>query len=268
MARQAEWNASTYHLVSTPHQKWGASVLERIPDVSVNRAMDAGCGTGKITRDLLELFPDATIVAVDYSSAMLAVARETYEPTYGDRVRFQQLDLATATESDVDEQFDLIFSTATFHWIHDHERLFRLLYSWLKPGGWLVAQCGGGPNLVRARAFAGDLMRSEQFGKYFATWTEPWIYENDADTARQLADAGFEEIETSLEDQPTDMQNAETYREYVRTVIFREHLAAITNDVDRDAFVEALVSNVANDDPPFVLDYWRLNMKARRPLQP
>jgi hypothetical protein len=109
-------------------------------------------------------------------------------------------------------------------------------------------------------------MSSERFGNYFASWTEPWIYENDIDTAKQLANAGFEEIETNLEDQPTDMRDAETYREYVRTVIFREHLAVITDEIDRDAFVDALVENSAREIPPFILDYWRLNMKARRPL--
>ena len=38
---------------------------------------------------------------------------------------------------------DLIFSTATFHWIKDHDGLFRWLAQALKPQGRLVAQCGG-----------------------------------------------------------------------------------------------------------------------------
>ena len=265
MSRQAEWNAANYHVVSTPHEKWGASVLDRIPRADITLAMDAGCGTGKITGGLLERLPDATVVAVDYSPAMLAVAEKQYGSQYGDRVRFRQVDLSIANAADFPERFGLIFSTATFHWIHDHQRLFHLLFDLLNPGGWLVAQCGGGPNLERARAFAGELMAGDQFGRYFAQWTEPWIYENDIDTARQLEIAGFVDVATGLEDQPTDMRDAETYREYVRTVIFREHLAAITNQADKDAFVEALVANAANEDPPFVLDYWRLNMTARRP---
>ncbi len=265
MARQAEWNAATYHVVSTPHEKWGASVLDRIPRRDVAMAMDAGCGTGKITEGLLELLPEATVVAVDYSPAMLTVAGQHYTPLYGDRVRFRQVDLSTATADQFAERFDLIFSTATFHWILDHQRLFNLLFDLLNPGGWLVAQCGGGPNLVEARTFARKLMSSEQFGHYFATWTEPWIYENDIDTARQLETAGFVDIATNLEEQQTDMKDEATYREYVRTVIFREHLAAITDAADKDAFVEAMVANAASEDPPFVLDYWRLNLMGRKP---
>jgi trans-aconitate 2-methyltransferase len=265
MARQAEWNAANYHLVSKPHEKWGASVLDRIPRTDIALAMDAGCGTGKITGGLLERLPDAKVVAVDYSPAMLAVAEKEYGPRYGERVSFRQVDLSTASAADFPERFDLIFSTATFHWIHDHQRLFHLLFDLLKPGGWLVAQCGGGPNLAEARAFAGKLMTGERFGHYFTRWVEPWIYENDGDTARQLEVAGFSDISAWLEEQPTDMGDADTYRDYVRTVIFREHLAAISNDADKVAFVEALVANAATANPPFVLDYWRLNMVAKRP---
>ena len=44
---------------------------------------------------------------------------------------------------------DAIFSTATFHWVLDHDALFASLLAALKPGGRLVAQCGGGPNIAR-----------------------------------------------------------------------------------------------------------------------
>jgi trans-aconitate 2-methyltransferase len=265
MPRQAEWNAETYHVVSRPHENWGAAVLARVPRSGITRAMDAGCGTGKITRALLELLPEASVTAVDYSQAMLDVARREYQPIYGDRVSFLQVDLSQAQASEFPDRYDLIFSTATFHWIHDHERLFGLLFDLLSTGGWLVAQCGGGPNLNRARAFASGLMQSERFARWFRDWQEPWYYADDVVTAERLRSSGFEAIETNLEEQPTEMHDAETYREYVRTVIFREHLAKIADDGQKQAFVDALVANASESDPPYVLDYWRLNMKAHKP---
>ncbi|HQY31947.1 MAG TPA: methyltransferase domain-containing protein [Thermomicrobiales bacterium] len=266
MTQQAAWNAEHYHVVSRPHEAWGSKVLGRIPTGTYRTAMDAGCGTGKITKALLDLLPEATVVAVDYSAAMLEVARAEYAKDYGDRVRFRQLDLSRATAADVPERFDLIFSTATFHWIHDHDRLFRLLFDLLNPGGWLVAQCGGGPNLAEARRFANELMQRAEFASAFAQWNEPWIYEDDVTTAQQLAAVGFTEIETDLEAQPTDMHDAETYRQYVRTVIFREHLAAIGNPDQQKSFVEAMVGHAGGQTPPWQLDYWRLNMRAQKPL--
>ena len=264
--RQAEWNAEHYHVVSRPHEQWGASVLSRVPKTPIATVLDAGCGTGKITRELLDLLPSARVTAVDYSPAMLDVAERELGAVYGDRVQFAQVDLSTANALDQPDRFDLIFSTATFHWIHDHQRLFNLLHDWLNPGGWLIAQCGGGPNLAQARAFAGELMSGPEFGRYFSDWTEPWVYEDDVTTLSQLTTAGFTDVNTWLEEQPTDMGDAETYRQYVRTVIFREHLAKLPDEQTRSSFVEALVDHAAQEQPPFVLDYWRLNMNARRPV--
>jgi trans-aconitate 2-methyltransferase len=265
MARQTEWNAETYHVVSKPHEQWGNKVLNRIPDKAFGTAMDAGCGTGKITRELLERLPDTIVTAVDYSPAMLEVAEREFAPVYGDRVHFAQSDLSTAHSSNFEDRFDLIFSTATFHWIHDHQRLFHLLFDLLNSGGYLIAQCGGGPNLDKARAFATQLMVSPRFAAYFTDWIEPWVYEDDVTTANQLRIAGFVDIDTDLEEQPTDMHDADTYREYVRTVIFREQLGKITDQVDKDAFIEAMVESAETANPPFMLDYWRLNIFARKP---
>ena len=47
------------------------------------------------------------------------------------------------------DAFDAVLSTATFHWILDHDQLFASIYRALAPGGRLVAQCGGGANLGR-----------------------------------------------------------------------------------------------------------------------
>ena len=82
-----------------------------------------------------------------------------------------------------DDSLDLIFSTAVFHWIRDHERLFAELHRALRPGGRLVAQCGGGPNLLRLRQRANALMRTPRFAEFFASWSEPWEYP-DAELAK------------------------------------------------------------------------------------
>ena len=66
----------------------------------------------------------------------------------------------------VDRVADAIFSTATFHWALDHPALFSSLFRSLKPGGRLVAQCGGGPNIRRLRDRASALMHEPEFAPY------------------------------------------------------------------------------------------------------
>jgi hypothetical protein len=79
-----------------------------------------------------------------------------------------------------------------------------------------------------------------------------------------LRAVGFSEVETSLEAAPTTFPGPAEYREYLTSVIFGAHLARIPDDNLRTAFVTTLTEQAAADDPPFVLDYWRLNMSGRR----
>jgi trans-aconitate 2-methyltransferase len=77
---------------------------------------------------------------------MLAEARSHLALRFGERDRVVRADLAALP---FERAFDSVFSTAAFHWVPDHAHLFRSLHDSLKPGGWLVAQCGGATNIAR-----------------------------------------------------------------------------------------------------------------------
>jgi hypothetical protein len=108
-------------------------------------------------------------------------------------------------------------------------------------------------------------MQEAPFGPYFTAWREPWLFADDVTTAARLRDAGFIDVVTSLEYAPTVQPTASTFQEYVAEVICRHHLAALPTSDLRTAFLDRLTALAAVDDPPFELDYWRLNMDARRP---
>jgi trans-aconitate 2-methyltransferase len=160
---------------------------------------------------------------------------------------------------------DAIFSTATLHWVRDHPRLFRGLYDALKPGGRLVAQCGGGSNIARLHGRAAVLMREPRFAPHFTSWQEPWEFSDAATTARRLEEAGFEDVRTHLFPAPLVQPDATAYQTFITTVICRPHLAHLSDAGLRDGFVQRLTEQASRDDPPFELDYWRLNLDARKP---
>ncbi len=238
--KQAAWNAESYHVVSRPHESWAERVLAKVPTEGIGVAIDAGCGTGKITRELLNLLPDATVIAVDYSDTMLAVAERELRPEYGDRVRFVQADLSELTPDVTGTPADLIFSTATFHWLPDHDLLFRRLFALLNPGGHLIAQCGGGPNLASFIERAETIHHDPEFARYYEGWSGPWLFANDVETAERMTAAGFVEVETDLEYHPAQMNSAEEYAEFIRTVILREHLRPLPNDEMKQRYVQLL----------------------------
>lgn len=261
-SRIAEWNAEVYERVAAPQFGWGLRVLERVDPRGVATAIDAGCGTGRLTERLIERLPDARVTAVDRSAAMLEIARARLVSRFGERVTLVHADLQTFVS---DAPVDLIFSTATFHWVLDHPRLFANLFASLAPGGRLVAQAGGGPNVARMRARFFGIAARPEFRDAFAGFVEPLEFADPETTAARLATAGFDEIVTGLEPALSVIEDPTDYRLFVEHVVFGGHLARLTDPEARRRFVDLLVEPAPHDDPPYSLDYWRLNLDARRP---
>lgn len=222
--------------------------------------LDAGCGTGRLTADLLEALPRGRVVGVDLSRNMLDSARIHLSSQFGARVSLVVCDLLHLPFEHV---FDGIVSTAAFHWVLDHDQLFANLHSALIAGGWLEAQCGGGPNLVGLRNRVNALAASPKFASFFRSFREPWLYQDAEGAAASLRRAGFVEVETSTEAAPTVLENAGQYSEFVRNIILWLHLQALPSEDLRAEFVAALTEQASQDDPAFSLDYWRLNLRGR-----
>jgi trans-aconitate 2-methyltransferase len=255
-----EWNSAVYHRLSGPQVSWGKKVLARLRLRGDEVVLDAGCGTGRLTADLLEALPRGRVVGVDQSQNMLRSAREHLSPQFGSRVSLLACDLLHLPFAQV---FDGIVSTAAFHWVLDHDQLFANLRRALVPGGWLEAQCGGGPNLVTLRDRANALAATPKFAAFFAGFNEPWLYQDAQAAARSLQCAGLRDVETSMEAAPTVLDNAGQYSEFVRSIILRRHLENIPSENLRSEFIAELTEQASADDPPFSLDYWRLNLRGR-----
>ncbi|MBA3450999.1 MAG: methyltransferase domain-containing protein [Chloroflexia bacterium] len=257
-----EWDAGTYHRVSDPQLAWGQKIVRRLALTGAETIVDAGCGSGRLTAKLLELVPGGHVFAIDRSRNMLDAAAAHLVPRFGDRVTFVQADIQNLS---LPYPVDVIFSTATFHWILDHQRLFQRLYDRLKPGGRLVAQCGGGPNIARLSQRAETLLDSPAYRDAAAGWSTPWEFASPEQTSQRLRNAGFVDSETSFEHAPTTFSDAEAYREFVQAVVLRAHLDALPEEAMQIAFMDTTTELAAGDEPPFTLDYWRLNLSATRP---
>jgi trans-aconitate 2-methyltransferase len=254
-----EWNSSAYHQLSRPQVSWGKKVLSRLKLRGDERVLDAGCGTGRLTADLIETLPRGQIVGVDLSQNMLQSACEHLRPEFGGRLSLVAADLLHLP---FEHAFDGIVSTAAFHWVLDHDKLFASLRLVLRPGGWLHAQCGGGPNIARLRKRVALLAQTPSHAPYLAQFQEPWFFADAERAADILRRAGFINVETSLEAAPTVLDDAQQYREFVSNIILRAHLRQFASEELRSQFMAELSEQAAADDPPYSLDYWRLNLSG------
>jgi trans-aconitate 2-methyltransferase len=243
-----DWDAAAYDRVSVPHVEWALTVLERLPLRGDETVLDAGCGSGRVTQLLLERLPRGHVVAVDSAPSMVEHAREALDPA---RTTVLQANLA---ELVLDEPVDAAFSNAVFHWIGDHDALFARLHAALRPGGRLVAQCGGEGNVERLHRVTGALGNREPYAPYLAGWQGPWHFAGAAETAARLEGAGFTEVKTWLEPYPVTPPDPISF---LRTVCLGPHLQRLPEDL-RDSYVEAVCERGGAE-----LDYVRLNIEAK-----
>jgi trans-aconitate 2-methyltransferase len=151
---------------------------------------------------------------------------------------------------------DAILSTATFHWIADHDALFARLLAVLKPGGRLVAQCGGAGNIAALKAAAALVGEREPFAAALAGWPGPWNFQGTVATAERLRRLGWVDVWTwpqLVRVEPEDPH------EYIGTVALGSHLDRLDADL-RGPYIEAVLTEL--DEP--VVEYVRLNILARR----
>jgi trans-aconitate 2-methyltransferase len=247
-----DWDARTYHRVSAPHQDWAELLFDRLALRGDETVLDAGCGSGRVTRKLLDRLPRGRVVAVDGAPSMVAEARAVLDH---ERATVIQSDLV---ELVLDEPVDAVFSSAVFHWIADHDALFARLYAVLAPGGRIVAQCGGEGNIGAFRRQADEVAAREPYASYLAGWTGPWNYASAEATAERLERAGFTETETWL--QPWEVTPPESAT-YLRTVCLHPHAERLPEHL-RDAYIADVLAETGD---PVLLDYVRLNIDARRP---
>ena len=257
-----EWDSGAYHRVSAPQYAWGKKVVGRVKLRGDETVLDAGCGTGRLTEELLELLPRGHVVGLDLSRNMLETARGQLRPRFGEHIAFVVADLQRLP---FESAFDGIFSTAAFHWVPDHDQLFGALFRALRPGGWIEAQCGGGPNIARLRQRVAKLSASPRFARFLANYHDSWVFSDAQTAAQRLRRAGFIEIKTAIEPAPTRFDSRESFCEFVATAVLHRHLERFPEEALRRQFLAELAGQAAADNPPFELDYWRLNLSARRP---
>ncbi len=243
-----EWDADTYDAVSDPQFSWGMEVLERLELNGEEVALDAGCGSGRVTAELAKRLPKGRLIAVDGSEAMIAKARDRL----GDSASYLVADLS---ELELEEPVDLVFSTATLHWILDHDRLFGRLRAALKPGGRLVAQCGGEGNVAEHARVIATVAARPEFAGQFGETTGIWNFASPEETERRLREAGFSATRCWLEPRPVQPERP---LEFTSAVTLGPLLAQLPQRLRRP-FAEAVLEQ---SEKPLVLDYVRLNIEA------
>jgi trans-aconitate 2-methyltransferase len=126
------WSAAQYVKFEDERTRPVHDLVARIPNIAVASAADIGCGPGNSTEVLRERFPDARIIGLDSSPAMIAAAQK--------RLPGVDFEVADIRQWRPEQRFDVILANAVLQWIPGHETLIPALLERLVAGGALAVQ--------------------------------------------------------------------------------------------------------------------------------
>jgi trans-aconitate 2-methyltransferase len=242
------WDGPSYDRVSAPMEALGREVVARMGLRGDETVLDAGCGSGRVTEALIDALPRGRVIAVDASESMVSAARNRLHG----RADVRRADLL---ELELERPVDAVLSTATFHWIGDHDRLYAHLHAALRRGGRLTAQCGGEGNVAAVHRAAAAVGAAPDFAKHLSGWRGPWNFTSPAQAERALRGAGFADVNCWLT--PVSVTPDEPL-EYLRTIVLGAHLERLPAE-QHDRFAAAVTERLG---APVTIDYVRLNVDA------
>ncbi len=254
------WDGRDYERHSPHQREWGGRLIGELTLRGDERILDLGCGDGSLTRRLAELVPQGSVLGIDAAPEMLEAARDKCAPNMA--VRHLDInELAFAPE------FDVVFSNASLHWVHDHAALLRNIHRALRPGGIMRVQFGGAGNCPNLLACLRRQMAAPPFPEAFADFRWPWYFPALPAYEELLQRSGFAEWRAWTELKDQRFPSAEAIVGWIDNPCLIPFVQALPADLRtpfRDGVVEAMLTRTRRRDGTYAEPFVRMNVRARK----
>jgi trans-aconitate 2-methyltransferase len=254
------WDARTYDKVSSNVQlQWGRKLLDRRRWSGNETVMDAGAGSGNLTKVLAEKVPQGQIYAIDADPNMVQEAKSNLSGCRNVQIihsRMHKVNLPT--------EVDVIFSNSALHWILDQEGVFSRFWQLLKPNGELLIEYGGHGNVERPLSVIFKLIQSDQFKEHFVNWKQSWYFPKPDETERLLQKARFRDIQVNLSKRTTSFSDGAEFAIFVKTVIMKPFLGFLRDSRKKEQFLDAFLNEFERSGWEWSLDFMRLSVSAKK----
>ena len=238
------WNPEDYAKNSDAQLKWARSLTQDIDLQQYQSILDVGCGDGKITADFARRLSESHIVGVDASPEMIAYAKEKYPMSEYPNLIFYSID---AQSLEFQQEFDLVFSNATLHWVDNHRAFLKGANQALKENARLIISCGGKGNAAQILDTFAELTADSAWKVYFKDFYNPYFFYGLEDYQTWLKESKFKIKRLELVPKDMTHQGKEGLAGWIRTtwMPFTKHVP----EARRDEFIDRFVELYANKYP-------------------
>jgi trans-aconitate 2-methyltransferase len=253
-----EFDGKKYERASAHQKEWGTKLIAELGLIGSEHVLDLGCGDGALTGQIAELLPDGDILGIDASQDMIDAAL----PKERSNLHFRRLDI---NDLDFEDQFDVVFSNATLHWITDHRRLLRNVRRAFRAGGRLRFQFAGEGNCASFFAVVHEAMTQEEFHPFFAEFEWPWYMPPVSEYERIAQSSGLRDIRVWGENADRFFPDVEAMVRWIDQPSLVPFLARIADPMKgsfRNFVVSSMIDRTKQEDGRCFETFRRINVSA------
>jgi trans-aconitate 2-methyltransferase len=255
-----EFNGEEYQQASSHQKEWGNKIISELALKGNERILDLGCGDGALTTELAARVPDGHVLGIDASRGMIEVARRLETPN----LSFKLLDINCL---EYNNEFDLVFSNATLHWVKDHTLLLSSVFRCLKEHGVLRFNFAADGNCSHFIKIVINAIKRPEYAKNFSNFEWPW-YMPEIETYQALVNQlPFREVRVWGENADRYFPDVDAMVKWVdqpSLVPFLECVSSTEKQGFRNYVVKQMIETTLQQDGRCFETFRRINVLARK----
>jgi trans-aconitate 2-methyltransferase len=255
-----EFDGKKYEIASAHQKEWGTKLIADLGLKGSEQILDLGCGDGGLTSQIAEHVPEGAVLGIDASQGMIDAAL----PKQRSNLHFRRVDI---NNLEFENEFDIVFSNATLHWVLDHDRLLKNVYRALRPGGCIRFQFAGDGNCMNFYSVVREAIASEEFRICFYGFQWPWYMPSVDEYTRLAGSSRLRDVRVWGENADRYFPDAEAMIRWIDQPSLVPFLALVAGPAKaafRDFVVSRMIDKTKQEDGRCFETFRRINVSATK----
>jgi len=253
-----EFDGEKYKKASKHQKEWGNRLISELELNGTEQILDLGCGDGVLTEQLSALVPNGRVIGIDASIGMIKTAKNCEK----DNLVFICMDINDMAFTD---EFDVIFSNATLHWVKNHEKLLKNSLAALKSNGIIRWNFAGDGNCANFFETVKSVMNEDEYKEYFLDFEWPWYMPAKEEYEKLFSNTGFSSVSIQYENADRYFSDCDEMTKWIdqpSIVPFLKYIPAGLKENFRNAVVDRMIVKTKQSDGRCFETFRRIDVKA------